>query len=45
VANAEAFTPTRLVLDDDLFDEVVARLKAEPSPTPALRALMRGPEG
>lgn len=33
----EAFTSTRLVLDDDSFDKVVARLKSEPSPTAALR--------
>jgi S-adenosylmethionine:diacylglycerol 3-amino-3-carboxypropyl transferase len=38
----EAFIPTRLVLDDDSFDKVVARLKADPSPTAALRELMRG---
>jgi uncharacterized protein (DUF1778 family) len=41
----EAFIATRLVLDDDSFDEVVARLKAQPSPTAALQALMRGPSG
>jgi uncharacterized protein (DUF1778 family) len=40
----EAFVPTRLVLDDASFDEVVARLNADPSPTAALRELMRDPE-
>jgi hypothetical protein len=38
----EAFIPTRLVLDDPTFDQVVARLEATPSPTDALRKLMRG---
>lgn len=40
----EAFIPTRLVLDDDSFDNVLARLRAEPSPTTALRQLMRSGE-
>jgi len=38
----EAFIPTRLVLEDAEFDRLVARLKAPPAPTPALRRLMRG---
>jgi hypothetical protein len=37
----EAFIPTRLVLADLSFDEVVAHLDA---PTHALRKLMRGPD-
>jgi uncharacterized protein (DUF1778 family) len=38
----EAFIPTRVVLDDATFDQVVTRLEATPSPTDALRKLMRG---
>jgi uncharacterized protein (DUF1778 family) len=38
----EALVPTRLVLDDDAFDRIVALLAAPPAPTPALRELMRG---
>ena len=38
----EAFVPTRLVLDDERFDELVARLEAPPAPTARLVELMRG---
>jgi uncharacterized protein (DUF1778 family) len=38
----EAFIPTRLVLDDATFDQIIARLETPPSPTDALRELMRG---
>jgi S-adenosylmethionine:diacylglycerol 3-amino-3-carboxypropyl transferase len=38
----EAFIPTRLVLDDDRFDEVAARLEATAAPTARLVELMRG---
>lgn len=38
----EAFVPTRLVLDDDRFDELVARLDAARAPTDRLVELMRG---
>lgn len=38
----EAFVPTRLVLDDDRFDELVARLESPPAPTGLLVELMRG---
>jgi len=38
-----ALIPTRLVLDDQVFDEVVALLKNPPVPSVALRELMRGP--
>ena len=38
----EAFVPTRLVLDDELFDELVARLEAPGAPTDRLVGLMRG---
>jgi uncharacterized protein (DUF1778 family) len=38
----EALLPTRLVLDDDTFDELLARLERPRPPTPALRELMRG---
>ncbi|HLT38704.1 MAG TPA: DUF1778 domain-containing protein [Enhygromyxa sp.] len=37
----EAFIPTRFVLDDQTFKQIIERLEAEPSPTPALRELMR----
>jgi hypothetical protein len=38
----EAFVPTRIVLDDERFDELVARLE-QPAPPPArLVELMRG---
>lgn len=38
----EAFIPTRLVLDDDRFDELAARLEAPAAPTARLVELMRG---
>lgn len=38
----EAFIPTRLVLDDERFDELVARLDAPGEPTDRLVELMRG---
>jgi len=37
----EALIPTRIVLDDARFDQLVQRLEAEPEPTDALRELMR----
>ena len=38
----EAFVPVKMVLDDDAFDQIVAKLERPPAPTPALRELMRG---
>lgn len=38
----EAFIPTRLVLDDAQFDELVARLGSPGAPTDRLVELMRG---
>ena len=38
----EAFVPTRLVLDDEHLDELVARLEAPGAPTDRLVELMRG---
>jgi uncharacterized protein (DUF1778 family) len=38
----EALIPTRLVLDDEVFDRVVRLLDSPPAPTKALRELMRG---
>jgi uncharacterized protein (DUF1778 family) len=38
----EAFVPTRLVLDDERFDELVARLEGPAAPTDRLVELMRG---
>ena len=38
----EAFVPTRIVLDDEAFERVVARLEAPPTATSKLRELMRG---
>ena len=38
----EAFIPTRLVLDDERFDELVARLGTAAAPTDRLVELMRG---
>jgi uncharacterized protein (DUF1778 family) len=37
----EAFIPTRMVLDDAQFDELVARLESPPAPTDRLVELMR----
>jgi hypothetical protein len=41
----EALIPTRIVLDDDTFDQLVERIEVSPAPTPALRELMRGKNG
>lgn len=38
----EAFVPTRLVLDDERFDELVERMETPAAPTAALVELMRG---
>lgn len=38
----EAFVPTRLVLENESFDEVARLLERPPAPTKALRELMRG---
>ncbi len=38
----EAFIPTRIVLDDDVFAQVMDRLEAPPAPSAALRNLLRG---
>lgn len=38
----EAFIPTRLVLDDEGFDQLVAQLEQPAAPTTALRELMNG---
>lgn len=38
----EAFIPARIVLEDDVFDRLVARVESSPAPTDALRELMRG---
>jgi len=38
----EAFIPCRLVLGDEAFTQVLARLESPPAPTPALREIMRG---
>ncbi len=38
----DALIPTRLVLDDRVFDRVVKLLDSPPAPTQALRELMRG---
>lgn len=38
----EAFIPMRLVLDDERFDELVARLESPAPPTDRLVELMRG---
>jgi uncharacterized protein (DUF1778 family) len=37
----EALIPTRLVLEDKVFDRVVALLESPPAPTQGLRELMR----
>lgn len=41
----EAFIPTRLVLEDDAFDRLVARIEQPARPTKALRELMRAQRG
>jgi uncharacterized protein (DUF1778 family) len=41
----EALVPTRLVLEDEVFDRVVDVLESPPPPTDALRTLMRGQGG
>jgi uncharacterized protein (DUF1778 family) len=38
----EALVPSRLVLEDEAFDRVVALLEKPPAPTAELRELMRG---
>ncbi len=38
----EAFVPTRLVLDDEAFAQLVARLEGPPAPSQRLIELMRG---
>jgi uncharacterized protein (DUF1778 family) len=38
----EALIPTRLVLDDETFDRIVAMLDKPPAPTAPLRELLRG---
>jgi uncharacterized protein (DUF1778 family) len=38
----EALIPTRLVLDNQAFERVVALLESPPAPAQALRELMRG---
>lgn len=38
----EALIPTRLVIDDEAFDRVVALLEKPAAPTKALRELMHG---
>jgi hypothetical protein len=38
----EAFIPTRLILEDGPFDELVARLESPAPPTDRLVELMRG---
>lgn len=37
----EALVPARLVLDEKVFDRLVAALETPPAPTEALRELMR----
>ena len=38
----EALVPTRLVVDDNVFDRVAALVTSPPAPTKTLRELMRG---
>jgi hypothetical protein len=38
----EALIPARIVLEDDAFDRIAARLEEAPAPPEALRELMRG---
>lgn len=38
----EALIPARIVLEDDVFDRIAARLEEAPAPPEALRELMRG---
>lgn len=38
----EALIPTRLVVDDEAFDGIVALVESPPPATPPLRELMRG---
>lgn len=38
----EAFIPTRMVLDNKAFDQIVTLIEKPPVPTVALRELMRG---
>ena len=41
----DAFIPTRIVLDEPGFDELVSRLETKSAPTDALRELMGGNRG
>jgi len=41
----EALIPTRIVLENEAFDRLVALLEDPPAPTDALRELMRGSGG
>lgn len=41
----EALIPTRIVLDDDSFDQVAQLIEKPRPPTDALRKLMRGQRG
>lgn len=43
-SRCNAFSPTRIVLDDDAFDRLVERLESPPAPTNELRELMRDME-
>jgi S-adenosylmethionine:diacylglycerol 3-amino-3-carboxypropyl transferase len=38
----EALIPARIVLDEDTFDRIAARIEQAPAPSDALRELMRG---
>jgi len=38
----EAFVPARIILEDESFDRIVAKLEEPPAPVEALRELMRG---
>ncbi len=38
----DALVPARIVLDDKAFDRIVALIERPPTPTAALRDLMRG---
>jgi len=39
---AEAFIPTRIVVESKSFDRLVMLIESPPEPTESLRALMRG---
>ncbi len=38
----EAFISSRIVLEDEVFEQILARLEAKPTPTSALKELMSG---